>query len=230
MSKAEQKTALIALGCAGVGQEHDADTHLAAPIICIDDSPEAYEDAYHKSLLTVEEYRPSEEDGLADFGSVLDRVQIRLEDYWQATCGEAGTFAWQAAQSFSTAILGAMQKTPMESADALAYLQVRCAKQGELLARQITVESVLGKDAAVYEKPLEEASSPNSPVELQPSPQGKSGLGSPMVSLDSIASMFAPLPPEEKGRAASRETDAVDTEEGSKTADELLNAAMMMRC
>ena len=52
-------------------------------------------------------------------------------------CGKA-SYAWQAAQSFATAILGAMQKTPIESPDALAYLQGRCNKQGTALWHQVT--------------------------------------------------------------------------------------------
>ena len=147
---AAHKTALIALSCSTVHDQY-AETHLAAPYICIDDCPDTYEEPYRSSVLLVEEYAPSMENGKSDTGQVMETIMMRLDQYWEATCGELGTFAWQAAQSFSTAILGAMQKTVMESPDALQYLQVRCAKQGELLWRQITVEYVLpGASASVY--------------------------------------------------------------------------------
>jgi hypothetical protein len=147
---AAHKTALIALSCSTVHDQY-AETHLAAPYICIDDCPDTYEEPYRSSVLLVEEYAPSMEHGKADTGEVMEMIMMRLDQYWEATCGELGTFAWQAAQSFSTAILGAMQRTVMESPDALQYLQVRCAKQGELLWRQITVEYVLpGASASVY--------------------------------------------------------------------------------
>eukprot|EP00889_Picochlorum_renovo_P007255 jgi/Picre1/34285/NNA_001758.t1 len=146
LTKAAHKTALIALSCSTVHDQY-AETHLAAPFICIDDSPDTYEEPYRSSVLLVEEYSPSD-GGPADTGSVMQYITDKLSEYWEATCGELGTFAWQAALSFSTAILGAMQRTPMESPDALSYLQDRCAKQGELLWRQITVEYVLGSSAA----------------------------------------------------------------------------------
>jgi hypothetical protein len=147
LSRAAQKTALVAVGCADVLRPMPP-TQLAAPIIFLDDSPEAYDPEYSNSILYVEEYRPSD-DVHTDKGSVLAQVTSRLETYYDATCGEAGTFAWQAAQSFATAILGAMQKTPMESPDALAYLQIRCTKQGFALWHQITVASVFNDDVYV---------------------------------------------------------------------------------
>jgi len=144
LAKAAQKTALVSVGCADVLRPLPP-TQLAAPIIFLDDSPEAYDPEYSNSILYVEEYRPSD-DVHTDRGSVLAQVSSRLETFYNATCGEAGTFAWQAAQSFATAILGAMQKTPMESPDALAYLQVRCTKQGFALWHQITVASVFNDE------------------------------------------------------------------------------------
>lgn len=144
LARAAQKTALVSVGCADVLRPLPP-TQLAAPIIFLDDSPEAYDPEYSNSILYVEEYRPSD-DVHTDRGSVLAQVISRLETYYNATCGEAGTFAWQAAQSFATAILGAMQKTPMESPDALAYLQVRCTKQGYALWHQITVASVFNDE------------------------------------------------------------------------------------
>ena len=147
LTRAAQKTALVALGCVDVTRPTPP-TQLAAPLVCIDDSPEAYDPEYSNSVLYVEEYRPS--DGVhTDAGAVLSQVCTRLESYWAATCGEAGSFAWQAAQSFATAILSAMQKTPMESPQALAYLQVRCNKQGNALWRQMTVASVFLNDVYV---------------------------------------------------------------------------------
>ena len=150
LTRAAQKTALIALGCANVLRPMPP-TQLAAPVLFLDDSPEAYDAEYSDSILFVEEFRPS--DGVhADRGSVFNQVIARLETYWSATCGEAGSFAWQAAQSFATAILGAMQRTPMESPDALAYLQGRCTKQGLALWHQITVSSVFNNDVYVADQ------------------------------------------------------------------------------
>lgn len=147
IARAGQKTALVALGCVDVTRPTPP-TQLAAPMVFLDDSPEAYDPEYSDSILYVEEYRPS--DGVhSDRGSVLGQVCTRLDAYWAATCTEAGTFAWQAAQSFATAILGAMQKTPIESPDALAYLQGRCTKQGTALWHQITVSNVFDNDVYV---------------------------------------------------------------------------------
>ena len=56
---------------------------------------------------------------------MLRQAISRLESYWTATCTSTGTFAWQAAQSFAMALMGAMQCNPMESPDALVYLQMR---------------------------------------------------------------------------------------------------------
>ncbi len=145
--RAAQKTALVALGCADVTCPAPP-TQVAAPVVFVDDSPEAYDPAYSDSILYVEEYRPS--DGVhSDRGSVMRQVAARLDAYWAATCGEAGTFAWQAAQSFATAILGAMQRSPMESPNALAYLQIRCNKQGLALWHQVTLASVFTNDVYV---------------------------------------------------------------------------------
>ena len=41
-----------------------------------------------------------------------------------------------------------MQRNPMESPDALVYLQMRCRKQGEALAHQFTVRGVFGDGGA----------------------------------------------------------------------------------
>eukprot|EP00887_Chlorella_sp_A99_P000544 scaffold17.g544.t1 len=83
----------------------------------------------------------------ADSGNVLHQAAARLHAYWEATCTSSGTFAWQAAQSFAMALMGAMQRNPMESPDALA----RCRKQGEALAHQFTVRSVFGPGGALIE-------------------------------------------------------------------------------
>ena len=138
LDQAAKKTALIALSCSTVHDRY-AETHLAAPYMCIDDSPESYEEPYMSSVLLIDEFSR----GKSDPGTALSIMTHYLSVYWDATCGELGTFAWQAAQSFSTAILHAMQTTVMESPNALQYLQSRCSKQGELLWRQITVEYVL---------------------------------------------------------------------------------------
>jgi hypothetical protein len=122
ISAAANKTILSALGCAPIPTRLPY-AQVAAPVIAIDDSPDAYEAAFSDTVLFVEEFRPSEAVH-ADKGSVLRQVAARLDRYWEATASEEGSFAWQAAQSFATAILGAMQRTPMESPSALAYLQV----------------------------------------------------------------------------------------------------------
>ncbi len=180
LPKAAQKTALVAVGCADVFRPLPP-TQLAAPIIFLDDSPEAYDPEYSNSILYVEEYRPSD-DVHTDKGSVLAQVASRLETYYSATCGEAGTFAWQAAQSFATAILGAMQKTPMESPDALAYLQVRCTKQGFALWHQITAASVFNDD--VYIADAEDAehdinNHAHDPMEININVSTSSGIAIP---------------------------------------------------
>lgn len=157
LQRAAPKTALLALGCASPGQPV-LPTQLAAPIMCLDDSSEAYSHEYLNSVVFVEEYRPSEF-GYGDSGSVLQAVRSALEAFWESACGTEGTFAWQAAQSFAGALLGATQRMPMESPDALAYLQTRCRKQGELLHRQITVEAVFGHQPLIVD-----ASSPVSTI------------------------------------------------------------------
>lgn len=138
LNEAAKKTALLALSCSTVHDRY-AETHLAAPYMCIDDSPESYEEPYTSSVLLIDEFTREN----SDSGTALSLMTHYMNTYWDATCGELGTFAWQAAQSFSTAILHAMQSTVMESPNALQYLQSRCSKQGELLWRQITVEYVL---------------------------------------------------------------------------------------
>jgi len=76
-------------------------------------------------------------------GFAMLRLIDDLNTFYEAVCGDAGTFAWMAAQSFGLAIMDAMRRTAMESPEALAYLQTRCRKQGQLLYRQLTVEYVL---------------------------------------------------------------------------------------
>jgi len=223
---AAPKTALISLGCSSI--DNQAETHLAAPIICIDDNPEAYEQAYRSSVLLVEEYRLSDE-GPADFGSIMSQIQERLNTYWDITCGETGTFAWQAAQSFSTAILGAMQKTPMESADALAYLQIRCANQGALLWRQITVESVLRSAQYVRDLDAKESFSPKSVHNYSPESSGGLEEMTRRQSFDSSRSLFNPLrevPHPEKSLQAPLSSTGPD----ASNDDMLLDASMMMKC
>uniref|UniRef100_A0A1D2AEX3 FCP1 homology domain-containing protein n=1 Tax=Auxenochlorella protothecoides TaxID=3075 RepID=A0A1D2AEX3_AUXPR len=137
---AAPKTALSALGCASVLQPHVA-TQLAAPVVAFDDSRSAYYEDYENSILYVEEYRPSDV-AASDSGSVLRQATACLDAFWQATCTEEGAFAWQAAQSFASALLATVRRTAMESPDAIAYLQLRCRKQGEVLWHQFTAEAV----------------------------------------------------------------------------------------
>ena len=220
--KAAHKTALIALSCSTVHDQY-AETHLAAPFICIDDSPDTYEEPYRSSVLLVEEYSPSD-GGPADTGSVMQCITDKLSDYWEATCGELGTFAWQAALSFSTAILGAMQRTPMESPDALSYLQDRCSKQGELLWRQITVEYVLGSSAATGFD-LKKVPSMDSPKSVRLAMQGSGGSLSQLPhrqSLDSRKDSIDAPTADEMRRAAQRDIESL--------ADDLVHANMMMQC
>lgn len=149
LTRAAPKTALTALGCLPITQPQ-VPTQLAAPVMCLDDSPEAYAPEYEVNVMYLAEYRPS--DLLyADSGNVLHQAAARLHAYWEATCTSSGTFAWQAAQSFAMALMGAMQRNPMESPDALVYLQARCRKQGEALAHQFTVRSVFGPGGALIE-------------------------------------------------------------------------------
>lgn len=140
LARAAPKTALTAVGCLSITQPQ-VPTQLAAPVMCLDDSAEAYAPGHEGNIMYLAEYRPS--DLLcADTGNVLRQVVTRLQAYWNATCTADGTFAWQAAQSFGMALMGAMQRNPMESPDALVYLQMRCRKQGEALAHQFTVQGV----------------------------------------------------------------------------------------
>lgn len=149
LPRAAPKTALLALGCITPNQPV-LPTQLAAPLMCLDDSSDAYSHEYLNSVMFVEEYRPSE--GLSDSGTVLVAVCSALDGFWTSACGSEGTFAWQAAQSFATAILGASQRMAMESADSLVYLQTRCRKQGELLHRQITVEAIFGHRPVIVDR------------------------------------------------------------------------------
>lgn len=144
LTQAANKTALTALGCYDITKPH-VPTQLAAPMMCLDDSTEAYEPEYAHSVMYVEEYRPSDL-LLADNGNVLRQAFGRLEAFWTTTCASEGTFAWQAAQSFAMALMKTMQRNPMGSPDDLSYLQVRCAKQGEVLWHQFTVQEVFGED------------------------------------------------------------------------------------
>lgn len=234
LARAAPKTALTALGCASITQPQEP-TQLAAPVVCVDDSPEAYAPEYSNSLLYVEEFRPSDLVH-ADQGSVLRQVSARLDAYWSATCGEAGTFAWQAAQSFATAILGAMQRVPMESPDALAYLQVRCTKQGEALGRQITVAAVFdnnvyiadedysGDDAVMDEDGIAvKAPSPRSHLETV------TAAMRPVVSENSFKEVQSILMPVRDDGATGAGGKA-DPDAMARTAEQLLNAALMMQC
>ena len=45
-------------------------------------------------------------------GNVLRQARGRLEAFWTATCTAEGSFAWQAAQSFSVALMKTMQVGP----------------------------------------------------------------------------------------------------------------------
>lgn len=144
LTQAANKTALTALGCYDITKPH-VPTQVAMPMLCLDDSTEAYEPDYEHSIVYVQEYRPS--DLLqADNGNVLRQARNRLEAFWTATCTSDGTFAWQAAQSFAMALMKTMQRNPMGSPNDLSYLQVRCAKQGEALWHQFTVREVFGED------------------------------------------------------------------------------------
>ncbi|KAI7841131.1 hypothetical protein COHA_005101 [Chlorella ohadii] len=148
LAQAANKTALTALGCYDVNKPH-VPTQVALPMMCLDDSTEAYEPEYEHNLMYVAEYRPS--DLLAaDNGNVLRQARGRLEAFWTATCAAEGSFAWQAAQSFAVALMKTMQRNPMASPDDLSYLQVRCAKQGEALWHQFTVREVFGGEDGVF--------------------------------------------------------------------------------
>jgi hypothetical protein len=75
LARAAPKTALAAVGAARPGQPLPP-TQLAAPLIAVDDSPEAYAEEYSDSVLYVEEFRPSDLVH-ADRGSVLRQVCSR---------------------------------------------------------------------------------------------------------------------------------------------------------
>jgi len=163
-----------------------------------------------------------------DRGSVLRQVAARLEAYWAATCGEAGTFAWQAAQSFATAILGAMQRIAIESPDALAYLQVRCAKQGEALGRQMTVAAVFANKVYVADDdaPLEvdglvvRVASPGSPLTAM----------HPLVSEASVEEVASLMHPARDDGTSGAGDGHLDSQAASRTAEDLLHAALMLQC
>ncbi|KDD75875.1 hypothetical protein H632_c460p2, partial [Helicosporidium sp. ATCC 50920] len=152
VSQALPKTALTALGCAPVLNPHVA-TQLAAPLVAVDDSHEAYLPEYAMNVLFVEEYRPADDASCADSGSVLRQVAARLDRFWGVTCSEEGAGAWQAAQSFAAALLATVCRTPVESPDALVYLQLRCRRQGEALWHQFTVDDVFGGDVFISDRP-----------------------------------------------------------------------------
>ena len=248
LARAGQKTALVALGCADVTRPAPP-TQMAAPMMCLDDSPEAYDPEYSDSILYVEEYRPS--DGVhSDRGSVLGQVCARLEAYWAATCTEAGTFAWQAAQSFATAILGAMQKTPIESPDALAYLQGRCNKQGTALWHQVTVSNVFDNDVYVADAELAGSG-------MQVDGEVYIKIGSPTKSASHGNEMMHPLlreaamvpltlsrqssgmslahPPARensygRGNSGQGERSSMELPSKARNADDVLTAELMMKC
>ncbi|KAL4854482.1 UV radiation resistance associated protein [Chlorella vulgaris] len=223
LAQAANKTALTALGCYDITKPHVA-TQLAAPIMCLDDSTEAYEPEYGHNLMYVEEYRPS--DLLqADNGNVLRQAGARLDAFWAATCASDGTFAWQAAQSFAMALMKTMQRNPMGSPDDLSYLQVRCAKQGEALWHQFTVLEVFGEqgvfipDAPERDVPLH--GHPTADGELCRScqlPQCKPGC--PVSAAEASTPQAAAASP---GRLAGTVTVAEDAfSEGRSSEDSVL--------
>lgn len=218
--RAANKTALSALGCADITRPTPP-TQVAAPVVFIDDCPDAYEQHYSDSILYVEEFRPSDAVH-ADKGSVLSQVADKLDAYWAATCGEAGSFAWQAAQTFSTAILGAMQRVPMESPDALAYLQVRCAKQGRVLWHQVKVASVLSND--VYIADAEHAASAEDKDRVMASMNAQRDQ-STSYSVDNKITVIdvAVQPPPFVTTGPSSAGAAIPT-------DEVITASMMLHC
>lgn len=65
-------------------------------------------------------------------GNVLRQARGRLEAFWTATCAAEGSFAWQAAQSFSVALM----KTMQVGSTALLYLFLvwQCAEAGAAAA------------------------------------------------------------------------------------------------
>lgn len=82
LPNALDKTILSALGCATVTQNRYCSTHsqIAAPVLAVDDSPDAYETCFSDSILFVEEFRPSEAVH-ADRGSVLRQVRWNKNFY-----------------------------------------------------------------------------------------------------------------------------------------------------
>jgi hypothetical protein len=177
LARAAPKTALVALGCAPPGAPGPP-ARLAAPLLCLDDAPDAYAEASADCVLYVEEFRPS--DGVhADAGAVLRGAAAALDVYHEAACGASGPFAWQAAGSFATALLGALRRAPIESPAALAYVQARCARMGGDLWSQVTVAALLRGGTYLADPEEPGASGGNSAAaSLGPSPLA-SPLGSP---------------------------------------------------
>ena len=136
---AADKNALMALGCAGPGDRMAAGTHVAAPVICVDDCPQTYSELFRPNVLLVEKFQ----NGASMGGMCMLRVIEDLHTFWEGTCGQGGTFAWRAGQSFAMAIMDAMRQTVIESPETLSLMQGRCRKQGQLLYRQLTVEYLL---------------------------------------------------------------------------------------
>jgi hypothetical protein len=113
----------------------------------------------------------------------------------------------------------------MESPDALSYLQDRCAKQGELLWRQITVEYVLGSSAAATGFDMKKEPSIDSPKSVSTAMQGSGGSLSQLPhrqSLDSRKESIDAPTDGEMRRAAQRDIESL--------ADDLVHANMMMQC
>lgn len=149
MQIASDKNALMALGCAGPGDSLGAETHVAAPVVCVDDCPQTYLDLFRPNVLLVEKFQ----NGASMGGMDMLRVIEDLGTVWEKCAGRTGTFAWQSAQSFGMAIMNAMRSKAMESPEALEFLQGRCRKQGQLLYRQLTVEYLLpGSTPAAIER------------------------------------------------------------------------------
>lgn len=220
LARAAPKTALAALGCADITRPTPP-TQVAAPVVFIDDCPDAYEQHYSDSILYVEEFRPSDAVH-ADKGSVLSQVTEKLDQYWAATCGEAGSFAWQAAQTFSTAILGAMQRVPMESPDALAYLQVRCAKQGSVLWHQVKVASVLSNDVYIADAEHEASAQDKDRVIASMNAQRDQSTYSVNNKITVIDVAVQP-PPFVTSGASAASGRVIPT-------DEVITASMMLHC
>lgn len=82
LQNAADKTILSALGCASVtaGPRLATPSQIAAPVVAVDDSPDAYESHFSDSVLFVEEFRPSEAVH-ADRGSILKQVSA-MKNSW----------------------------------------------------------------------------------------------------------------------------------------------------